>query len=133
MSSRKIKPPLSEAQIIQFPSGRKPRVKKPQPIIERPDLFDDDINLTDYLVTNYDATCVVRIRCNQPEHELHRGDLIVVDRSETPRPGELVTYEEGEGELTIEQYRPRPLSIGESPAPVFGVVMHRIHSYRKES
>lgn len=91
------------------------------------------MDLNRALIRNPDATYGLTVCGDDATLGICDGDLLIVDREATPRHGEPVIVEI-EGELIIRQYKmPFALAGHEHPAPVFGVITHRIHSYRKEA
>lgn len=125
---RKPKPEQQGAQIIPFSTVQR-RAPKLQPIPAKEPEFEDEIDIEGYLIKNYDATVVIRARNSNADLDVRAGDLLVVDRKETPRNGDLIITDETG--LTIRRYAMRPVAVGERPEPVYAVVMHRIQSYRK--
>lgn len=58
------------------------------------DFVEEEIDLTRLLITNRPATFLVRVAGDSVvEAQLHDGDLAVVDRSLTPRHGDLVVVD----------------------------------------
>lgn len=54
-------------------------------------MFDDEIDLTDYLVKRPDSTYVIRVKGESMiEAGIRAGDLVVVDRAIRPNPKSIV-------------------------------------------
>lgn len=69
------------------------------------DHFDGDLSLDDHLITDRDATFVLRVTGHSMTGAgVFDGDEIVVDRSKTPRDGDVVVAVL-DGELTVKRLR----------------------------
>lgn len=69
------------------------------------DYFDGDIDLTDMLVEDHAATFIVRVSGNSMQDAgIWNGDELLVDRSKTPRDGDVVVAVL-DGELTVKRLR----------------------------
>lgn len=103
------------------------------------------LDLNDFLIRNKPATFFLRIRGESMEGAgIHQGDLVIVDRSITPRNGHIVIANLN-GEMLIRRYekqfnkmrlipetnRLAPIDI--DPAcesfSIWGVVTHTIHNF----
>ncbi|MCC4248239.1 MULTISPECIES: LexA family protein [Microbacterium] len=69
------------------------------------DYYDGDINLTERLVDDQDATFIVRVSGHSmTDAGISNGDELLVDRSKTPRHGDIVVAVL-DGELTVKRLR----------------------------
>lgn len=105
------------------------------------DYTEDELDLNTYCISRPSATYFVRaIGDSMKDMGLHSGDLMVVDKSETPLQGDIVIAETG-GEFTVKrlQLRPRVALLPMNPAyptlypeelQIFGVVTAFIHKTR---
>ena len=88
------------------------------------DFIDDEIDLTRILVANRPATFLWRVSGNSMiEAGIHDGDVVVVDRSMTPRHGEVVVASiRGEVSLKLYQNNGKPrLAFANKDMPAFAV------------
>ena len=62
------------------------------------DYAENDLSLTDYFVKNRDATMIIEARGDSMiDAGIFEGDILVIDRSVEPRPGDIVlAYLQGE-------------------------------------
>lgn len=105
------------------------------------DYADSELDLNDYCIRKKSATYFVRaIGNSMTDIGLHSGDLMVVDKSEQARHGDIVIAEI-EGEFTVKRLLliPRPALQAMNPdfptlypeeLQIFGVVMAFIHKTR---
>jgi len=107
------------------------------------DYLEKTLDLNEHLVLHPEATFFVRVSGDSMTGAgIHHDDLLVVDRSQTPRPGNvIIAYVDGEFtvkrlrktetglELAPENpnYDPIPLT-SETDFEVWGVVRHVIHA-----
>lgn len=69
------------------------------------DYFDGDIDLTEMLVEDQAATFIVRVAGHSMQDAgISNGDELLVDRSKTPRDGDVVVAVL-DGELTVKRLR----------------------------
>lgn len=69
------------------------------------DYFDGDIDLTEMLVEDQAATFIVRVSGHSMQDAgISNGDELLVDRSKTPRDGDVVVAVL-DGELTVKRLR----------------------------
>jgi DNA polymerase V len=69
------------------------------------DYFEGDIDLTEMLVDDHAATFIVRVSGDSmTEAGIFHGDELIVDRSKTPRDGDVVVAVL-DGELTVKRLR----------------------------
>ena len=108
------------------------------------DWIEKELDLNEYCIRRKSATFYVRaLGDSMTEAGLQSGDLLVVDRAETPVHGDIVIAEM-DGEFTVKRLSLRPRLALEAmnssyptiyPDPdtleIFGVVMHFIHSTRR--
>ncbi|EGB15827.1 Peptidase S24/S26A/S26B, conserved region [Pseudodesulfovibrio mercurii] len=101
------------------------------------------LDLNEHLVTRPEATYFVRVSGDSMIGAgIHHGDLLVVDRSLDPRPGNVVIALV-EGEFTVKRLRKSPLGLELAPENpeyvaillseetdflIWGVVLHVIHT-----
>lgn len=72
------------------------------------DYFDGDLSLDEHLIDDRDATFVVRVTGDSMTGAaIHDGDELLVDRSKTPRDGDVVIAVL-DGELTVKRLRVTP-------------------------
>ncbi|EEJ6140770.1 translesion error-prone DNA polymerase V autoproteolytic subunit [Salmonella enterica subsp. enterica serovar Urbana] len=105
------------------------------------DYTEDELDLNTYCISRPSATYFVRaIGDSMKDMGLHSGDLMVVDKSETPVHGDIVIAET-DGEFTVKclQLKPRIALLPMNPAyptlypeelQIFGVVTALIHKTR---
>ena len=103
------------------------------------------LDLNDFLIRNKPATFFLRIRGESMEGAgIHQGDLVIVDRSITPRNGQIVIAKLN-GEMLIRRYekqfnkmrlipetdRLAPIDIdpGCESFSIWGVVTHTVHAF----
>lgn len=70
---------------------------------------------TEFLLTDIevsDAAFAVRIKGNSMEPEFREGDVVIIDPTEAPLPGDFVVAKNGEHEATFKKFRPRGISEG---------------------
>ena len=108
------------------------------------DYLDGALNLHQLLIHNPPATFFVRVQGDSMiEAGIFNGDLLIVDKSSTPRPGNIVIASLN-GEFTVKkliekngqfflvacnpQFKPIPLT-DQSDFSIWGVVIHSIHSF----
>ncbi|MEZ6878783.1 translesion error-prone DNA polymerase V autoproteolytic subunit, partial [Enterobacter sp. KBR-315C3_2022] len=108
------------------------------------DYTEDELDLNAYCISRPSATYFVRaIGDSMKDMGLHSGDLMVVDKAETPVQGDIVIAETG-GEFTVKrlQLKPRIALLPMNPAyptlypeelQLFGVVTAFIHKTRGSS
>lgn len=108
------------------------------------DYTEDELDLNAYCISRPSATYFVRaIGDSMKDIGLHSGDLMVVDKAETPVQGDIVIAETG-GEFTVKrlQLRPRIALLPMNPAyptlypeelQIFGVVTAFIHKTREQA
>ena len=110
------------------------------------DYFDGDIDLTEMLVDDPAATFIVRVSGHSMvEAGIDNGDELLVDRSKTPRDGDVVVAVL-DGELTVKRLRltgagvvlqsdnaEHPGNAGAelSDLPVWGVATYCLHHLRR--
>lgn len=69
------------------------------------DYFDGEISLDDHLITDRDATFILRVSGHSMTNVgIFDGDELVVDRSKEPRDGDIVVAVL-DGELTVKRLR----------------------------
>ena len=109
------------------------------------DYVEQELDLNDYCIRHPSATFFIRATGNSmTELGLHDGDLLIVDRSESPRHGDIVIAEV-DGGFTVKKLLIHPklaLQPMNSDYPliypdkdtlqIFGVVMHFVHSTRQK-
>lgn len=107
------------------------------------DYAERDLDLNEYCIRHPAATFFVRaIGDSMTDIGLHSGDLMVVDKSETPRHGDIVIAEI-DGEFTVKRLllTPKPALEAMNPAyptlypdperlAIFGVVTAFVHKTR---
>ena len=72
------------------------------------DFIEDEIDLSRLLISNRPATFLICVRGNSMiEAHLFDGDLAIVDRSLTPRAGDVVVVDV-DGERSFKVWRPDP-------------------------
>ncbi|MCF0214670.1 MAG: hypothetical protein HUK13_09625 [Muribaculaceae bacterium] len=91
------------------------------------DYMDDAIDLNRLLAPNRASTFVVRAGGNGLRHcGIFDGDLLIIDRSLTPRHGDCIAvYADGEFRIVVHDSR---LPAADSGMLFWGVVSHNIHS-----
>nr|WP_080218271.1 translesion error-prone DNA polymerase V autoproteolytic subunit [Salmonella enterica] len=109
------------------------------------DYVEAELDLNDYCIRRRSSTFFVRaIGDSMNDIGLHNGDLMVVDKAETPQNGDIVVAEI-EGEFTVKRLllKPRPALQAMNPAyptlypdpehlQIFGVVTHFVHRTREK-
>ncbi|MGE4194185.1 MAG: LexA family protein [Pseudodesulfovibrio sp.] len=100
------------------------------------------LDLNEYLVARPEATYFVRVSGDSMlGASIHHGDILVVDRSLPPRPGNVVIAQV-DGEFTVKRLRKTPSGLELAPEnpdyaviplteetdfQVWGVVLHVVH------
>lgn len=77
-----------------------------------PGLADD---ASEFLLTTLAVSSgafALRIKGNSMEPEFHEGDVVIIDPTEVPLPGDFVVAKNGDHEATFKKYRPRGVSDG---------------------
>lgn len=87
------------------------------------DYIEARLNLQDVLVTHPAATFYMKAGADCPEAGVHKGDILVVDRSVKPKAGAVVVAV-NEGQLRV-QIIPTHSA---QPLEVWGVITFIIHS-----
>jgi repressor LexA len=65
----------------------------------------DTMSLDEYLIENKDATYLLRVKGDSMiEAGIHEGDLVIVERTNAPKPGQIVIAEV-DGEWTMKYLR----------------------------
>lgn len=108
------------------------------------DYVEAELDLNEYCIRRRSSTFFVRaIGNSMRDIGLHSGDLLVVDKAETPQHGDIVIAEIN-GEFTVKRLlmRPRPALQPMNPEydtiypdpeqlQIFGVVTHFVHRTRQ--
>lgn len=85
------------------------------------------LDIHDYLVKHPDATFFLKMEKEGPEGSgIEAGDVLVVDRSLSPKRGRFVVVAE-EGELRVQKYSPRT-DLGEEMT-LWGVVIGLLRKF----
>ncbi|WP_408005376.1 LexA family protein [Pseudodesulfovibrio sp. S3-i] len=104
--------------------------------------LEKTLDLNEYLVPRPEATFFVRVSGDSMiGASIHHGDILVVDRSQTPRPGNVIIALV-DGEFTVKRLRKTPTGLELAPEnpdftpiplseetefQVWGVVLHVVH------
>jgi DNA polymerase V len=64
------------------------------------------VDLNEYLTGGQDGIYLIRANGDSMEHEIRLGDLMIVDRNQSPKPGEAVVALVN-GDYTVKDYQPR--------------------------
>ncbi len=65
----------------------------------------DTMNLEEYLITNKDASYILRVKGDSMEDAgIYEGDMVIVERGRKPKSGDIVIAEI-DGEYTMKYYR----------------------------
>lgn len=92
------------------------------------DYREDVLDFNAYLVKNYAATFIVRLEGSlYDEIGLHSGDILVVDRSLTPKRGDMVIVV-AQGEFRIAYF---DTIIPDEDTLIWGVVNYSVHHWRQ--
>ena len=96
------------------------------------DYLEKKLDLNELLVTNPTATFFMRVKeGGMAESDIFPGDILLVDRSLTPREADIVVaIIEGEFKLTRFQ-RKKIAQKGESSFEVWGVISWVLHDMRR--
>lgn len=87
--------------------------------------FDGPLDLNAHLIRHPAATFFMRAGSDsQREVGIRAGDLLVIDRAETPSTGKVVVAVRG-GEIRMERFR---ALTGDEELEIWGVVTHVIHA-----
>jgi DNA polymerase V len=105
--------------------------------------LEKTLDLNEYLVPRPEATFFVRVSGDSMiGASIHHGDILVVDRSQTPRPGNIVIALV-DGEFTVKRLKKTPQGLELAPEnpeyvsiqltdetdfQVWGVVLHVVHT-----
>jgi len=142
-------PPTRPGPVVPIPPAVAPRAL-PRPLAAVPagfpspaeDYLDHGLDLNEHLVKNSPATFFVRVQGDSMRGAgIASGDLLIVDRSLTPRSGHVVVAAV-DGDLTIKRLKRRGASLFlvpenpgypeialgvESEVQIWGVATHVIH------
>lgn len=106
--------------------------------------IEEKLDLNEYLVKSPGSTYFVRAFGDSMNDSIHHEDILIVDKSLTPRNGDIIIAAYY-GEFLVKEYvikeqqiwlfpfnsRYEPIRIsGEDDFSCFGVVTHAIHSFR---
>ncbi|CAI3933426.1 MULTISPECIES: LexA family protein [Commensalibacter] len=109
------------------------------------DYLEKPLDLTEHLVAHPAATYYIRVSGDSMiGHGIYNGDLLIVDRSLEPHQGDIVIVAL-DGELTCKQLAFKnnipylksgnpdypPIEMKDKETYIWGIVIHRIHSFRK--
>lgn len=87
------------------------------------DYFVESLDLNKHLIKNPPSTYFLRVSGNSiPDLYLHSNDILIVDRSLDPNPGNTVIS------YLDEQFIVKKLNPNEEVSLVWGVVTHVIHA-----
>jgi repressor LexA len=76
----------------------------------------DTMSLDEYLIENKDATYLLRVKGDSMiEAGIHEGDLVIVERTNAPKPGQIVIAEV-DGEWTMKYLRKKGSTLYLEPA-----------------
>jgi len=108
------------------------------------DHVEENLDLNELLIRHPAATFFVRVEGDSMQKEIHSGDILIVDRSLTPRTGDIVIAALG-GEFTVKRIKIeedvvylipdnpnfKPIEVKEDETfEIFGVVTTIIHDAR---
>lgn len=105
----------------------------PQPIL--PDKYcEGETDPVELLLSGVSEPFLLEVEGAVPETGIAAGDALIVDRALTPRAGDIVAVDYGDGELYLRKFTPQLRLVGKKYQPqsmqVFGVVVRRISTLR---